>query len=50
MKNKFKLEVFDDQGQRVSIVSGHADESDIDTALDYLLKLKEERYINEQAN
>lgn len=50
MTNKFKLEVFDDQGQCVSIVSGHADESDIDAALDYLMRLKEERYVNEQTN
>ena len=48
MNNKFKLELYDSQGERYSIVTGSANPEDIDTALDYLLKLKEERYIDER--
>jgi len=36
--------------ERVSIVSGSANKEDIDAALDYLLKLKEERFTNGQRN
>lgn len=44
---KFKMEIYKGD-ERVSIVSGRADKEDIDAALDYLLKLKEERFTNGQ--
>lgn len=50
MKAKFKLEVYDTDGTCKSIVNGTADTIDIDSAMDYLLQLKEERYKNELRN
>lgn len=44
MKVKFKFEVYDTAGMINSVVSGSADKQDIDAAIEYLLKLKEERY------
>ncbi len=48
MNSKFKLELYNSQGERYSVVTGSANPEDIDAALDYLLKLKEERYSDER--
>jgi hypothetical protein len=48
MNNKFKLELYNSQGERYSIITGSADPEDIDAAVNYLLKLKEERYTDER--
>lgn len=48
MNIKFKLELYNSQGERYSVVTGSANPEDIDAALDYLLKLKEERYTDER--
>lgn len=55
MKYKFRLELYEFNNpdgvnmltSPVSIVNGTADGEDIDNALQYLLKLKEDRYRNE---
>lgn len=44
MKVKFKLEIYDADNKVDSIVSGSADSNDIDLALEYLLKLKQDRH------
>lgn len=48
--DKFKLEIFDANNDRHTIVTGQASKEDIDAAVEYLLKLKEERYENERTN
>ena len=46
MMVKFRLELFElnDLEYPYSITNGTADEEDIDKAIEYLLKLKQERY------
>jgi hypothetical protein len=48
---KFKMEIYDKETNKcISIVNGSATDNQIDRALDYLLKIKEEGFINERTN
>lgn len=50
MKVKFKLETYDAENPdcKISVCTGTSDNNDIERALEYLLQLKEERYVSGQ--